>query len=138
MESLRSIVQATDLTILTDTTKVIVQLGSDVWDALTHETSLPAPVQFQSDEDIKLVVQGHPLSTLTRSYWSQELLGMVARRIAMERWVAIRKKETNYAVSLEEGLSSLSAFFDVHPDDVSCTYSTIFRSNLICVGIGQV
>lgn len=135
MGSLRSIVRATNEGVLSDMAKNIVQLGSDVWDALKLEASLPSPINFQSDEDLKLVTQGRPLSTLTKSYWTQELMGMIARRTAIERWIAMRKREVNCALALEEGLSLLSAFFDVHPDDVSSICSNIFfRSSLIFVG----
>ncbi|KLO07089.1 hypothetical protein SCHPADRAFT_945554 [Schizopora paradoxa] len=125
MEGLRNIVHATELDQHFDMVRKVLRFGSDVWDALKQSTKHPLPVLFQSDDDIELVIQGRTLTTLTTRYWSQELLGLIARQLAMKTWTALSRGEMERTFPLDECLSYLSAFYDVHPDDVMNMFESL-------------
>ncbi|EMD41920.1 hypothetical protein CERSUDRAFT_110478 [Gelatoporia subvermispora B] len=89
----------------------------DVWNALEREAHLPPPRIFRRD------TQGGPNDdsdgendishALPRRYWARVMLGVIARRYAIEKLVRVCAGDES--IDFEETLACLSAFYDESP-----------------------
>lgn len=97
---------------------IVSNLGMDAWDALKHQSLRPGPVFFDEDEDCFTPLTRRR-TTLSRKRWAKELMGVMARRHSVSRWMGLlRTQPDEHCPTLEEAFACLSAFFDVHPDEV--------------------
>ncbi|KAL5519472.1 hypothetical protein ACEPAH_1155 [Sanghuangporus vaninii] len=95
--------------------------GLDVWDILSEEAHRPLPTLFHTDEDVEKVKGGSPLTNLSRKYWASELLRIIARSNAIEKWIRMRESipgEENERVSFEEAFAALSSFHGILPGEI--------------------
>ena len=91
----------------------IADLSFDVWDALRLESKIPIPNCFQragQGDD------GVPKDALPRRFWSNVLLGVIARRQTIGLWH--RAFRRNEEITFEVALASLSSMFDVSIKEV--------------------
>ncbi|KAL5533715.1 hypothetical protein ACEPAG_175 [Sanghuangporus baumii] len=99
----------------------VVIHGLDVWDVLSEEEHRPLPTLFQTDEDVEKVKGGSPLTNLSRKYWASELLRIIARSNAIDKWISMKKSvpgEENGRVSFEEAYAALSSFHGILPGEI--------------------
>lgn len=96
--------------------RIVREYGFDVWDALREESrlSLPAWCCELPPQDI---VQSPP-DALPRRYWSQVMLGVIARHSVITLWAKVARPNQQ-EVNFEEALAGLSAFFDVSTKEAS-------------------
>ncbi|KAI5122365.1 hypothetical protein M0805_004122 [Coniferiporia weirii] len=111
-----------------DHARKIVVLGRDVWDALTEEVARPPPVLFQDEKDIEKIKTGSSLTNLTRKYWASELLNIIARRDAIERWSTLTEYERNGGgnpLPFEQAFATLSSFHGILPEKIMSDVNSI-------------
>ena len=100
----------------------LMELGMDIWDALSSEAHRPLPTLFHDEDDVVKVMGGSPLTNLTRKYWASEIRRLITRRHAIDRWASlsrfISRDLGGEPVSFEEAFASLSSFHGILPDGV--------------------
>ncbi|KAJ3925586.1 MAG: hypothetical protein NXY57DRAFT_1051669 [Lentinula lateritia] len=83
----------------------------DAWDVLEIEIGMVDLGKYWK----YVVGETHSLS-VTRVYWASELLTSIGRTHAVGLWSSLRSD--NNSVSFVQAFSSISCFFDKHPDEI--------------------
>ncbi|TDL28333.1 hypothetical protein BD410DRAFT_834451 [Rickenella mellea] len=96
---------------------LIVELGYIAWDVLDIEANRPLPKlrqRMQDGLDCEKIRTEYPLTDLTRRFWARELLGLISRYYAVERWgLTVHRQSEEEPLSFEESLVGFSAFCGV-------------------------
>lgn len=96
-------------------TQDLCRLSYDVWNALENETRRPLPEIFRGaehDTDSAAPLAPH---ALTRKFWAQKMLGVIARHHTICLWAKSSIGSPDSDLTFEEALAGLSTFFDYSP-----------------------
>ena len=101
------------------------EFSFDAWTALEREAELPLPGYLCGeggllDEDIDMDYAEVP-HALPRRYWAKAMMGVLARRYTLQKWIRLYSDEEDQSVTFEDALAGLSAFHDYSPKYVSAS-----------------
>lgn len=102
------------------------EFSFDAWNALEREAELPLPSYFCGDgglldEDVDMDFAEVP-HALPRRYWAKAMMGLLARRYTLQKWIRLYSdEEEDQPVTFEDALAGLSAFHDYSPKYVSAS-----------------
>ncbi|KZT75034.1 hypothetical protein DAEQUDRAFT_18423 [Daedalea quercina L-15889] len=103
----------------------VKEFSFDAWNALEQEARLPVPAYLSGDEtgilggDVDLDSDDVE-HALPRRYWAKAMMGLIARRYTLQKWVRLYSaEEEDQPVTFEEALAGLSAFYDQSPKHIS-------------------
>ncbi|KAI0095086.1 hypothetical protein BDY19DRAFT_65140 [Irpex rosettiformis] len=96
------------------------ELSFDVWDALKEESEIPIPQWFQEGIEPE---QNPAREALPRRFWAKTVMGIITRYKVLKTWAQLL--DDPFALTFEQALAGLSAFFDTSIQEVTAQLEDI-------------